>query len=542
MPGSKNAVERKLAEVESLWLDASDNDDARFFIWRTAADSDRLIQVFFALQQEGQNDYTTPDLFVHFTTPFETAYGYSHALEQEFIERVNISSFPEPHWSSDGLTPCYRGDVLFSLLNDFARHHQDCFRYLAVLLTPAAISHSGSFHGFLDELCRASAAVPSYLRFILVDTNENPAWQGLADRFPETVRVLTPEISEDELMRQTLNETPTTDGTAMLRFRQVMVDSFISLKKGPAVQTEKFAQKALALARQNGWWDQQVVVFSMIAGGWLKEKNTQNAIKNYRLAVQHAERLPDESRHTLTVQCLMGEGNAWFMEKDYRQASDTFHRSAVAAQNMPSLLLEMESHRMAGFSLMAASPAPEETAQHYHAALLTGLSMSEEERATSGFMQIFRDLLNHLSPDAAARCTRFAEQYVAEQAELVRQAELAVSQAASPDIAAVVPENDRELEQKTEALFQRTLLQREQMLIQESSLYRQLLCLARYHSHVFWTPGTEIAHPLNKPSGEWPFAPLLAVPEIPPTKEDTQAMFGLIFPPLQESQNVGVEA
>jgi len=108
MPGSKNAVERKLAEVENLWLDASDDDDARLFIWRTAADSDRLIQVFFALQQEGQNDYTTPDLFVHFTTPFETSYGYSHALEQEFTERVNISSFPESRWSSDGRVPCYR--------------------------------------------------------------------------------------------------------------------------------------------------------------------------------------------------------------------------------------------------------------------------------------------------------------------------------------------------------------------------------------------------------------------------------------------------
>lgn len=540
MPGSKNAVERKLAEVENLWLDASDDDGARLFIWRTAADSDRLIQVFFALQQEGQNDYTTPDLFVHFTTPFETAWDYSHALEQEFTERVSISSFPEPRWSSDGLAPCYRGDALFSLLNDFARYHQGSFRYLAVILTPAAISHSDSFHRFLDELCYAGAAVPSYLRFMLVDTHENPVWQELAERSPETVRVLAPEISEDELMRQTLNETPTTDGAAMLRFRQVMVDSFISLKNGPAAQTESFAQKALALARQNGWLDQQVVVFSMIAGGWLKEKHTQNAIKNYRLAVQHAEHLPDETRHPLTVQSLMGEGNAWFMEKNYRQASDTFHQSAVVAQNMPSLLLEMEGHRMAGFSLMAVSPVPEETAQHFHAALLTGLTMTEEERATSGFMQIFRDLLNHLSPDAVDRCSRLAEQYVNKQAELVRQAERAVSQATSTDIAAVVMESNSELEQETEVLFQRTLLQRDQMLMQESPLYRQLLCLARHHSHAFWTPGTEIAHPLNKPSGEWSFAPLLTVPEIPPTKEDTQALFGLIFPPLQESQHVVV--
>lgn len=535
MPVTKNAVERKLAEVEHLWLEASDDQDARVYIWRTAADSDRLIQVFFALQQERQNDFTTPDLFVHFTTPFETTYDYSHALANEFAERVAISTFPESCWSQDNQPPCYRGEDLVTLLNDFAHHHQNCFRYLAVILTPSVISHLASFQGFLDELCLTTTAAPSLLRFMLVDTNENPVWQGLCDRFPEKVRVLTTGINEDELMRQTLNETPTTDGTAMLRFRQLMLDSFISLKNGPVEQTDFIAHKALKMAQQNGWLDQCVVLFSMIAGGWLKEKNTRNAIKNYRLAFQHAEQLPDSSRHSLMVQSLMGEGNAWFMDGNYRQAADKFDQSAGVAQNIPSLLLEMEGHRMAGFSLMAMLPAPEETAQHYHAALKAGLAMSHEERDTSGFLQIFRDLLNHFSPNAAIGCSRLAEEYVSERAEIVRQAERAVSLADKSDIAAVVQETNRELEEKSEALFQHTLIQREQLLMQESPLFHNLLCLARYYSHRFWTPGTDIIHPLNKPIDEWPFSPLLQVSDILPTQKYTQALFSLIFPSVQES-------
>jgi hypothetical protein len=502
MPGSKNAVERKLAEVENLWLDASDDDDARLFIWRTAADSDRLIQVFFALQQEGQNDYTTPDLFVHFTTPFETSYGYSHALEQEFTERVNISSFPESRWSSDGRVPCYRGETLFSLLNDFAHYHQGSFRYLAVILTPAAISHSDSFHRFLDELCCAGTAVPSYLRFMLVDTLENPTWQGLAARFPETVRILTPVISEDELMRQTLNETPTSDGSAMLRFRQVMVDSFISLKNGTAAQTEHLAQKAVVLARQQGWTEQQVIMLSMIAGAWLKEQQAQRAAYHYRLAVQEGGSLPAESRHILKTQNLMGEGNAWFMNQAYLKSSSSYYNAALEAQKVPSPLLAMEGYRMAGFSLMSVTPLPEDITQHYYDAFLTGLSMSELDRNQSGFMQIFRDLLNFLAPDATARCDRLASHYRSQLEKLVCQAEMQVDQSSLLNINSVVAESDNMLMQHSEELFHWTIVQREHFLLKESDLYQDVLSLARKYSYDFWSPGTEILHPDDKPVGD----------------------------------------
>lgn len=529
MHGSKNAVERKLAEVENLWLDASEDDSARLFIWRTAADSDRLLQVFFALQQEGQNDYTTPDLFVHFTTPFETAWDYSHALEQEFTERVSISSFPEPRWSSDGLTPCYRGDALFSLLNDFARYHQGSFRYLAVILTPAAISHSDSFHRFLNELCCAGTAVPFYLRFMLVDTHENPSWQGLVECFPETVRVLAPEISEDELMRQTLNETPTTDDAAMLRFRQVMVDSFISLKNGAAAQTEHLAQKAVALARQQGWTEQQVIMLSMIAGAWLKEQQAQSAAYHYRLAVQEAESLPAESRHILKTQNLMGEGNAWFMNKAYLKSSSSYYNAALEAQKIPSPLLAMEGYRMAGFSLMSVTPLPEDITQHYYDALRTGLSMSESERAQSGFMQIFRDLLNFLAPDATSLCDRLAIHYRSQLEELLYQTEIQVYQSSLLNINCVVAECNNMLMQRSEELFHRTIIQREHSLQKECSLYQDVLSLARKYSYDFWSPGTEILHPNDKPVGDVAIPNLENKKQPYPTESDNYLLIQHVF-------------
>ncbi|WP_213134048.1 hypothetical protein [Citrobacter sp. FP75] len=534
MSGNKNAVERKLAELERLWLEASDDENARIFIWRTPADSDRLIHVFFALQEEQQNDFTTPDLFIRFNTPFDTRYGYSHGLEEEFIERVNVSAFPEPRWQPVGSLPCYQADTLHALMSDFAHYHQDYLRYLSVILTASSVSHADSHRQFIDDLCQSIATRTSRFRLLLIDTHENPDWQWLLTRFPENARLLTPDISEDELMRQTLNETPTSDGTAMLRFRQLMTDTFISIKKGSAAQTEQLAQKALELARQQGWGDQQVIMLSMIAGGWLQEKHAQNAIKNYRLAIQTSADLPPEPRHLLITQNLMGEGNAWFMDKKPEQASDAYFRSAQEAQNIPSLLLTMEGYRMAGFSLMSVTPPPAKTAQHYHAALKAGLSMSDEERAQSGFMQIFRDLLNWLSPEATSRSDSFSERYLKAQAELIQQAEDAVNQAGHHDIATAVVQHDNELTQRMETLFQNTLLEREHMLSQEKPLYQQVLRLARQYSNAFWGAAAEIAHPLDKSVDEWPFSPLL--PPFPThlTDENISLLFGLIFTPSQE--------
>ncbi|MBH0724301.1 hypothetical protein I3A88_23070 [Salmonella enterica] len=538
MPGNKNAVERKLAELEGLWLDASDDENTRIFIWRTPADSDRLVHVFFALQEERQNDFTTPDLFIRFNTPFETRYGYSHALEEEFIGRVNVSSFPEPRWQPDSLLPCYREEALCTLLSDFAHYHQDTLRYLVVLLTPSSVSHATSGQQFIDALCQRMIAETSRFRLLLVDTHESPDCQWLLEKFPENTCLLAPDISEDELMRQTLNETPTSDGSAMLRFRQLMTDTFISLKKGSAAQTDQLAQKALELARQQGWGEQQVIMLSMAAGGWLQEKNAQNAIKNYRLAVQTSADLPPGSRHSLITQNLMGEGNAWFMDKNYKQASEAYHRSAQEAQSIPSLMLAMEGYRMAGFSLVPETPPPAEAAQHYYSALKTGLSMSEEERAQSGFMQIFHDLLNWLSPEATTQSDRFSERYRMAQADLIQQAEDAVSLTEHHDIATAVAQHDNELTQKMETLFKETLLEREHMLSQEKPLYQQVLRLARQYSHAFWAPGTEIAHPLDKPVSEWPFVSLSALPE-PLSEEKIPSLFKLIFTPSQEPLHAG---
>lgn len=124
------------------------------------------------------------------------------------------------------------------------------------------------------------------------------------------------------------------------------------------------------------------------------------------------------------------------------------------------------------------------------------------------------------------------------QADLIQQAEDAVSLTEHHDIATAVAQHDNELTQKMETLFKETLLEREHMLSQEKPLYQQVLRLARQYSHAFWAPGTEIAHPLDKPVSEWPFVSLSALPE-PLSEEKIPSLFKLIFTPSQEPLHAG---
>ena len=165
--------------------------------------------------------------------------------------------------------------------------------------------------------------------------------------------------------------------------------------------------------------------------------------------------------------------------------------------------------------------------------------MSDEERAQSGFMQIFRELLNYLSPEVTSRCEHLAQQYRSEQESLIRQAEQNVYESKQQDIASVVAEHDGMLVQQMETLFQHTQLAREHILAQEKPLYQQILCLARSHSHAFWSPGTEIAHPADKPVDEWSFSSLSEPQEVV-VEEHQLELFQQIFTPKQEQLNVGV--
>ncbi|NDJ57431.1 hypothetical protein GWD52_10570 [Enterobacteriaceae bacterium 4M9] len=524
---SRNAVERKMAELNLTWLSVSENESKRVFIWRAPADAIRLVQAFFALQEAGESEFSLPDMFVSTREPYDTSYNFSRTVAEQFVERAARTELPTPHWDPTTQLPCWLPGDVASLLDDFARYVGDGFRYLVMLLQPSSIISKRSFNDFVGALCALHDDTRA--RFALIDTQEDPAWQWLADRYPEQVQIISIDASQGELARQIINETPTTDGSTMLRFRQLMTDTFLALKSGDAPQVIQTGQKALDIATQLKIPEQQVVVLSLMAGAWLKAGEPHKAIERYINVQSAGEQSAPESRHHLVTQGLMAEGNAWYMAKDPFQASERYARAALRARQIPSLTLEMEGHRMAGFTLLEHSRWRSAAADHYFSALTAALAMNEEERSSCNLMQVFRDLLNWREPGLTTRCNQLAETWLSEQQQLIAHTERQIAAARPDEIRETVARCDAELVIALEVLFEKCISQREALLAQGAKVWRELLSLARCYSYPFWCPGTDFSHPTEQPVERWGCRVLTAPASPEPAPQTVRTLFRQIL-------------
>ncbi|MBK5145488.1 hypothetical protein I2494_17530 [Budviciaceae bacterium BWR-B9] len=500
----KNPVERKIAEIEQRWLEASSNADARLFIWRVPQESDRLIHGFFALQQQPDNEYSTQDLFINFQEPYEIAYQYCHAIEQAFIERYESTDIEGEKWAYSSLAPCYRFTELNALLESFIAHHGQFFRYLTIVLMPGQISQINAFTTWLGE-CLATP-VADRIRFVVTDTTEEQVWQPLIDDHLKLTHLIEINIDEMELMRQILNESPTTDGVDMLRFRQLMVDTFIGLSNGNTSQLGVRAQKAIDIAAKNNWFDQQVVMYSMLAGVYLKNADIPDAVKNYRLAQQAATNIPLEPQQLLLqTQSLFGEAGAWFMGKEYLHASEAYYSAALLAQKLPQPLWVIEGYRVSGFSLLEANVNERlnEVVDRYYHAFMAGIALPADERMQSTFMFIFQDIMRLVDNSCVEKLVQLAEVYYQRQGEIISSIEERQKSLNYPPSASQIAQYDDELEQQMVKLFYLVLQAREDLIAQAGESFKQLISIARFYSHPYWSVHQDIVHPFDEPKEEW---------------------------------------
>lgn len=498
----KNPVERKLTDIELLWLETTEDEQSRLYICRTAQDSDRLIHGFFALQQQPQNDYTVPDLFINCQAVFDINYNYCQQIATELVERYDITEIAGVRWSYKSLLPCYSISSLMNLLESFTDYHKEGLRYLVLVLTPKQISNAEAFNRFIDDLLNNSIA--EKVRIVLTDSFENTYWNPLKENFPKEVKVLEVNVDEDELMRQILNESPTSDGAAALRFRQLMVDTFTTLKTGTAEQVDKRAKQALQIAKENSWFDQQVVMYSMIAGGYLKDVNVLKSVKNYRLAQKAATHIePISHQNLLITQSLLGEGGAWYVGKEYVRAAKAYSSAAEVAKIVPSFLWVIEGYRVAGSCLVKANTQLEKAVVYYRESIKKGIELPLDERLQTTFMFTLQDLMRIVDNRRVNKLVELEADYQKQQAELIEETEQQAKSLGKKPTFEQIAECDKTLENKMEKLFYKVMQQKENLITEANINFRILVSLARTYIHPYWCCFPDIAHPLDLPKSEW---------------------------------------
>ncbi|EQA5670324.1 hypothetical protein ACX4ED_001606 [Cronobacter malonaticus] len=497
---AKNPTEHAISKLELSWLDQTDDPAIKLIVWRVPASGESLLNAFFALQQHPEGR-SVPDLFVTLETPFDTGYGYSQALARDFLESVEATPDARP-WEGERFLPCYHAAALCTLLEDFTRVHQDDLRHAIVILKPSAMSDIAAFNRWLTQWLAAPA---QRVRLLLTDTTEQPLWQTLVNAHAQQVRLLTDEPDAMQVMQQTARQQTDPDSDRLL-FRRYLADAMLLLERGSAAQVASRASLAMPIAQRRGWADQEAVLHHLMAGAWLKEKNTPQAVAHYQQAQSAATRVTDSPvRGQLVVQSAFGEAGAWFAGKHYTEAAKHYRRAATLAREIPHPLFELEGCRMAGFALWQAGHRTV-AMDDYAAALRAAKNIVQEERAQTTLPLVFGDLLRMHDKRRSEALETAATRYHEACQRLILEAEAAAALHAAPG-AEVVKAADRRLQLRLEAAFLTLRQQREALIEQGDDSVRQTVRLARDMLHPHWNGLPDVAHPFDAPPGEWQSLP-----------------------------------
>ncbi|KAB0882385.1 hypothetical protein [Cronobacter muytjensii] len=172
---AKNPTENAISELEMHWLDRTENSAARVIVWRVPASGECVLNGFFALQQHPEGR-SLADLFLTLDTPFETGYGYSQALANDFLESVEATPDARP-WTGEAFLPCFSAGALRAMLESFARARR---RFHDANCHPE--TGCGQRHRGVQPLARAVARRPGSARAPAADGHHRTTALAAAGR------------------------------------------------------------------------------------------------------------------------------------------------------------------------------------------------------------------------------------------------------------------------------------------------------------------------------------------------------------------------
>jgi hypothetical protein len=349
----KNPVEKRLEQLADHWNRLAENREARLIRWLVPAEAVELLEGFFELQRHDW-DKGAPDLFINFSVPFRHLESYSLELTRRLVEIYQASGdeFAQEgirhDWQPPSLTGGNTAAAWLACLASFQRHYASYFEYLVPVLMPAAVSNIDAYQIWLGQAL--TLGIPEQVRFTVIDLAEAPQLDILAARFPRQVQTVAPDLNINAVIREILAQAGGTG--AGVAFRRLFIELTGLVASGDLAPLRAKAVAALAIARQENWHDQQVVVHMVEAAAYFKAQRRKEAIGCYRAARAAAEAACREdhpaARHLL-AQALFGEAAVQVAEENFAAAAELYGQAAPWTRAIPEAGLTVEALRMSAY-------------------------------------------------------------------------------------------------------------------------------------------------------------------------------------------------
>lgn len=519
MAAANNPVMQCLDHLRDRWLEAGEDPQWRVLVWRVPDNATRLLEAFFAAQQQPETA-STPDLFLRFDAPFETGFGYSRALKDALLlgyaeGRDDLDNQDIPiDWNGAFEQHPDTPVGFLALLDSFARHHREHLRHVAAVLMPESTASAASMIDWLDAALQSP--IPEQLRLVVADTQSHPRWQALVERHPRHLRLIETPIDLFDVARATAAQSGAGHGSGpAATYRQLLADCMRLLDCGTAAQVAQRADRALQLAEREQWPDQQVVMHMLVAGAYLKEQAYREAIVRYRCArkcAQAAQAQGHPAGSELVMQSWFGEASALVAAKQLELAAKAYVDAAQAAKAVPNALFVIEGYRMAG-QCLAQDRQTEPAREHYMLGLAEARGLDSATRAVTTFPLLLQDLLKLQDTPRAERIARTAASYKTALERSRSEAEAQAAKLGDAPLHAELEQVDARMLARWEASYTRLIDEREKLIGGGDIFFRKVVSVARELLHPGWNGLPEVRHPLDKALPEWSDPPaFLALP------------------------------
>ncbi|MFE0752548.1 hypothetical protein ACFW16_01240 [Inquilinus sp. NPDC058860] len=396
----KNAIERRVDRLAALWNDAASDPGMRLFCWRCDLDEQRLLGIFTELEHEEVAQ--TPGSFIRLVSPFSTLQGYASVLATELAAQYEAG---REDLRKDGLFAAWQppdrmeeespGQHLLRVADSLRAAYADTVQLLVLCLEPGTIADDAAWRRWVESLVQAE--IPARLRFMVVDPIDSPRLAGLETERPDRVRLIEPRLDMpaalDELARSEGEEGPAKT------FRIHLVTLANAAGKGNTRLVEQAGANGLAVARAEGWADQEVVVLMSLAAARLGAADFDGAAKGYREAVAAARRAGEGGHPAaakLELSAGMGLGSALLAESRWPEAARIYEACVPLASKADDGMMVLESWRMAAHCHEQARADREAWRCGEHA-LAAGEALPADQRRSSTLPWVGQTMLRLLA-------------------------------------------------------------------------------------------------------------------------------------------------
>jgi len=516
-PKTRNPVLKRMARLHDLWWEQTRHPHLRVIVLRTPADSQRMIDAFFTLQQF-DSEYTTPDLFIRFDQAFETGFSYSRALRNTLVETYEYN---KAQFARQGVTAPW-GEATQAGYDSpagfmetglsLARHLNS--QLISAVLRPHPVSSREALERWLDAAMQVSMTHDDagLFRLVLLDDDETRVWQPFVERHTAHATVVQAPVDMLETAREIAAQSGEGGGAQVL-YRQLFTDMFSLLRYGDAAGVERKAVEAMQLATRQGWHDQCAVVDMMVGGAWLQARDFPRSIERYRAARVAAQELVKTDAQTgrlLIVQSWMSEAGAYVAANDMPKGAHAFEESAKVARQIPHAFFAVEGYRSAA-QCWSACGKRDKALEAAMLGIQEARQMPDADRLNSSAPLLLNDFLRMHDPRRSERIAKCAADYDKRILNAQTDADRAAYRLGEHPEGEAIEAIEERLLQAYERAFQSWLTDREQLVAGGSNLFQSAVALGRQWFHPTWSGLPDVRHPLDKEQHEWSNAPEFAL-------------------------------